>query len=50
MLSFPAISFRQSMEHPEAQDAGTIILSGFDPEIVLSSVHTVIEEHKQLKA
>ncbi len=45
MLSFPAISLRQSMERPEAQDAGTIILSGFDPEIVLSSVNTVIEEH-----
>lgn len=46
MLSFPAISLRQSMERPEAQDAGTIILTGFDPEIVLSSVETVIAEHK----
>src|SRR5664279_2034208 len=46
MLSFPAISLRQSMERPEAQDAGTIILTGFDPEIVLSAVETVIEEHK----
>ncbi len=27
MLSFPAISLRQSMERPEAQDAGTIILT-----------------------
>ncbi len=45
MLSFPAISLRQSMERPEAQDAGTIILSGFDPEIVLSSIRSVIEEH-----
>jgi UDP-N-acetylglucosamine 2-epimerase len=49
MLSFPAISFRQSMERPEAQDAGTIILTGFDPLVVLSSVHTVIEEHKTRK-
>ena len=46
MLSFPAISLRQSMERPEAQDAGTIILTGFDPEIVLSAVETVIGEHK----
>ena len=46
ILSFPAISLRQSMERPEAQDAGTIILTGFDPEIVLSSVSTVIEEQK----
>lgn len=47
MLSFPAISLRQSMERPEAQDSGTIILSGFEPDIVLSSVRTVIEEHKE---
>ncbi len=33
-------------ERPEAQDAGTIILTGFEPEIVLSSVRTVIEEYK----
>jgi UDP-N-acetylglucosamine 2-epimerase (non-hydrolysing) len=47
MLSFPAISLRQSMERPEAQDAGTIILSGFEPDIVLKSVETVISEHDQ---
>ena len=32
ILNFPAISLRQSMERPEAQDAGTIILTGFDPD------------------
>jgi len=47
MLSFPAISLRQSMERPEAQDAGTIILTGFDPEIVLNSIYAVISEHKE---
>jgi UDP-N-acetylglucosamine 2-epimerase (non-hydrolysing) len=47
MLGFPAISLRQSMERPEAQDTGSIILTGFEPEIVLSSVRTVIEEHEQ---
>jgi len=46
ILSFPAISLRQSMERPEAQDSGTIILSGFDPDIVMNSVKLVIEEHK----
>lgn len=44
MLSFPAISLRQSMERPEAQDAGTIILSGFEPNIVLNAIGTVIDE------
>lgn len=46
ILSFPAISIRQSMERPEAQDAGTIILTGFDSNVIINSVHTVIEEMK----
>ncbi len=45
ILSFPAISLRQSMERPEAQDAGTIILTGFDPQRVLDSVALAIQEH-----
>ena len=49
ILSFPAISLRQSMERPEAQDAGTIILTGFDPDIVLNSVYSVVNEHKLAK-
>lgn len=49
ILSFPAISIRQSMERPEAQDAGTIILTGFDPQIVLDSVSLVINEHERKK-
>ncbi|OQA01364.1 MAG: UDP-2,3-diacetamido-2,3-dideoxy-D-glucuronate 2-epimerase [Bacteroidetes bacterium ADurb.Bin408] len=46
ILNFPAVSFRQSMERPEAQDAGTIILTGFEPQVVLDSIAAVIEEHK----
>jgi UDP-N-acetylglucosamine 2-epimerase (non-hydrolysing) len=38
------------MERPEAQDTGSIILTGFEPEIVLSSVRTVIEEFSQSSA
>jgi len=49
ILSFPAISIRQSMERPEAQDAGTIILTGLDPEVILNSIETVIAEHKENK-
>jgi len=44
ILSFPAISLRQSMERPEAQDAGTIILTGFETDKVLQSIKTVIRE------
>jgi len=47
ILNFPAVSIRQSMERPEAQDAGTIILTGFNPEIVLDSVKLAINEHSQ---
>jgi UDP-N-acetylglucosamine 2-epimerase (non-hydrolysing) len=46
MLFFPAISIRQSMERPEAQDAGTIILSGFDPDIVCDAIEVAIKEHQ----
>lgn len=45
ILSFPAISLRQSMERPEAQDEGTIILSGLNPNIIIESVKLVIREH-----
>lgn len=47
ILSFPAISLRQSMERPEAQDAGTIILTGFEPDVVLNSIQVVIKEFEQ---
>jgi UDP-N-acetyl-L-fucosamine synthase len=45
ILSYAAISLRQSMERPEAQDAGTIILTGFDPDVVINSIRLVTEEH-----
>jgi len=47
ILNFPAISLRESMERPEAQDSGTIILTGFEPEIVSSAVRIVIDESKE---
>jgi UDP-N-acetyl-L-fucosamine synthase len=46
ILSFPAISLRQSMERPEAQDTGSIILTGFDTRVVLDSVRLSISKHK----
>ena len=47
MLNFPAISLRQSMERPEAQDAGTIILTGFDPDAVINSIRIIINEFRK---
>jgi len=50
ILGFPAISLRQSMERPEAQDTGSIILTGFDPDIILNSISMVINETKERKS
>ena len=45
ILNFPAVTIRNSMERPEAIDAGTIVLTGLEPDIVLDSVKIAIEEH-----
>ena len=44
MMNFPAITIRQALERPEAMDAGTIILTGLDPETVLDSIEVVLAE------
>lgn len=46
ILSFSAISLRESMERPEAQDAGTIILTGLETEVVLQSIETIISKQE----
>jgi len=35
------------MERPEAQDSGTIILTGFETTCVLDSIALVIDEHSK---
>ena len=45
ILGFPAISLRQSMERPEAQDTGSIILTGFEPDIVLNAIEATISHY-----
>jgi UDP-N-acetylglucosamine 2-epimerase (non-hydrolysing) len=35
------------MERPEAQDCGSIILTGFDPDTILDSVSLVIQEQSE---
>ncbi len=44
ILNFPAISLRESMERPEAQDTGSIVLTGFDVDVVINSIETVIDQ------
>ncbi|MFW5872808.1 MAG: non-hydrolyzing UDP-N-acetylglucosamine 2-epimerase [bacterium] len=41
ILGFPAITLRNSMERPEAMDAGTIILTGMSEEVVLKAIKMV---------
>lgn len=45
ILNFPAVTLRNSIERPEALDAGSIILTGLDPDILLQSVDIVTVEH-----
>jgi UDP-N-acetylglucosamine 2-epimerase (non-hydrolysing) len=47
ILNFPALSLRQSMERPEAQDAGTIVLTGFDHNVVLNSIQIIVKEFER---
>lgn len=47
ILNFPAISIRQSMERPEAQDAGRIILTGFDKKTLFNSINFILEDKEQ---
>ena len=49
ILNFPAISLRESMERPEAQDTGSIILTGFDASIILNSITLAIKEKETNK-
>ena len=44
MLSFPAVTLRQSIERPEALDTGSIVLSGLDEDVLLQAVKIVTQE------
>jgi UDP-N-acetylglucosamine 2-epimerase (non-hydrolysing) len=44
MLGFPAITLRDSMERPEALEAGTIVMSGIEPERVIEAITLVESE------
>jgi UDP-N-acetylglucosamine 2-epimerase (non-hydrolysing) len=50
ILDFPAISLRNSMERPESQDAGTIILTGFNQQVIKGSIEIVISEHNRIRS
>lgn len=42
ILGFPAVTIRESIERPEAQDEGDIIVCGISPDQVVNSVQTTL--------
>ncbi len=46
IMGFPAVTIRESMERPEALDAGTIVMTGLDPGVLLAAVDLQVERHR----
>lgn len=46
MLDFPAVTLRNSIERPEALDAGSILLTGLDKDMLICAVDLVTQESK----
>jgi len=44
MLDFSAVTLRNSIERPEALDAGSIVMSGLNPDILLDAIDLVVQE------
>ncbi len=47
ILGFPAVTVRNAMERPEALDAGTIILTGLDAEVIVAAVKLELGEFER---
>lgn len=45
ILGFPAVTLRDSMERPEALDAGTILMTGLDAEDAVRNVDAAMRTH-----
>ncbi len=46
ILDFPAVTIRNSLERPEALDAGSILLTGLHPEVLVSAVKLATSERE----
>jgi UDP-N-acetylglucosamine 2-epimerase (non-hydrolysing) len=47
LLGFPAVTLRESIERPEALDAGAILMTGLDADDVVAAVSEVMREPTQ---
>lgn len=47
ILGFPAVTIRNAIERPEALDAGSIVVTGLDPDTVLQAVDFVTKERER---
>lgn len=48
ILKFPAVTIRNAMERPESLDAGSIILTGLNPNTIVQSVAICVKERDTL--
>ena len=48
ILDFPAVTIRNSMERPEAMDSGSIILTGLEKDVVLTSIDVVMSKSTEM--
>ena len=46
ILGFPAVTLRDSIERPEALDAGAMVLAGLDPASAVEAVRTVVRQRE----
>ena len=50
ILGFPAITMRDAIERPEAQDEGAIVLTGVNPDRVIAGVELVLSLYSDRRA
>jgi UDP-N-acetylglucosamine 2-epimerase (non-hydrolysing) len=44
ILGFPAVTLRDSIERPEALDAGSLVMTGLDPEGLVEAITVVVDQ------
>jgi UDP-N-acetylglucosamine 2-epimerase len=47
LLHFPAITLRETHERPEATDEGTVIMTGFEPKLVMDALRFTVSQFEK---